>query len=58
MSLGTVASLVPATLFGLGSGAAVALHEGSTLLVVFNALRLLAHQNRTANEAGELDTRR
>ena len=31
-----------ATILGLGIGPAVALHEGSTLLVVFNALRLLA----------------
>ena len=37
-----VAFLVPATILGLGIGPAVALHEGSTLLVVFNALRLLA----------------
>lgn len=42
VSLGVVALLVPATIFGLPIGAAVALHEGSTLLVVFNALRLLA----------------
>ena len=44
MSLGMVAFLVPATLFGLGIGPAVALHEGSTLIVVFNALRLLAYK--------------
>ena len=44
MSLGMVAFLVPATLFGLGIGPAVALHEGSTLVVVFNALRLLAYR--------------
>jgi Cd2+/Zn2+-exporting ATPase len=43
MSLGMVAFLVPATIFGLGIGPAVALHEGSTLVVVFNALRLLAY---------------
>ncbi|MEN9395479.1 MAG: cadmium-translocating P-type ATPase [Pseudomonadota bacterium] len=42
VSLGIVAVLVPATIFGLGIGPAVAIHEGSTLLVVFNALRLLA----------------
>lgn len=42
ISLGVVALLVPATIFGLGIGPAVALHEGSTLIVVFNALRLLA----------------
>ncbi|MEN5146979.1 heavy metal translocating P-type ATPase [Brevundimonas diminuta] len=47
VSLGVVAFLVPATIFGLGIGPAVALHEGSTLLVVFNALRLLAYRDRT-----------
>ncbi|MDT0632566.1 heavy metal translocating P-type ATPase [Rubrivirga sp. S365] len=44
LSLGMVAFLVPATIFGLGIGPAVALHEGSTLVVVFNALRLLAYR--------------
>jgi Cd2+/Zn2+-exporting ATPase len=44
MSLGMVVFLVPATIIGLGIGPAVALHEGSTLLVVFNALRLLAYR--------------
>jgi Cd2+/Zn2+-exporting ATPase len=44
VSLGIVAFLVPATIFGLGIGPAVAIHEGSTLLVVFNALRLLAYR--------------
>lgn len=44
VSLGIVAVLVPATIMGLGIGAAVAVHEGSTLLVVFNALRLLAYR--------------
>ena len=34
MSLGMVAFLVPATVLGLGIGPAVALHEGSTLIVV------------------------
>ncbi|WP_427788810.1 heavy metal translocating P-type ATPase [Brevundimonas diminuta] len=48
VSLGVVAFLVPATIFGLGIGPAVALHEGSTLLVVFNALRLLAWRDRIA----------
>lgn len=48
VSLGVVALLVPATIFGLGIGPAIAAHEGSTLLVVFNALRLLAYRdNRT-----------
>ncbi|MHA3795594.1 heavy metal translocating P-type ATPase [Sphingomonas sp. YL-JM2C] len=45
VSLGVVALLVPATIFGLGIGPAVAMHEGSTLLVVFNALRLLAYRD-------------
>lgn len=44
LSLGMVAVLVPATIFGLGIGPAVFFHEGSTLLVVFNALRLLGFQ--------------
>lgn len=47
VSLGVVGFLVPATIFGLGIGPAVAMHEGSTLLVVFNALRLLAYRDRT-----------
>lgn len=45
VSLGVVAFLVPATILGLGIGPAVAMHEGSTLLVVFNALRLLAYRD-------------
>jgi Cd2+/Zn2+-exporting ATPase len=47
ISLGMVAVLVPATLFGLQLGAAVVFHEGSTLLVVANALRLLAYRDQT-----------
>ena len=43
-SLGMVAFLVPATVLGLQLGAAVVLHEGSTLLVVLNDLRLLAYK--------------
>lgn len=49
VSLGVVGLLVPATILGLGIGPAVAMHEGSTLIVVFNALRLLAYRDRTAN---------
>lgn len=45
ISLGMVAILVPATLLGLQLGAAVLFHEGSTVLVVINALRLLAYRN-------------
>ena len=45
VSLGVVALLVPATILGLGIGPAIAAHEGSTLVVVFNALRLLAYRD-------------
>ena len=43
VSLGIVAILIPSTLLGLGIGPAVLVHEGSTLIVVANALRLLAY---------------
>jgi Cd2+/Zn2+-exporting ATPase len=48
ISLGMVAILVPATLSGLQLGAAVVFHEGSTLLVVANALRLLVWRDPTS----------
>lgn len=51
ISLGMVAALVPATLFGLQLGAAVVFHEGSTLLVVANALRLLVWRDRSVPAA-------
>lgn len=45
MSMGMVAILVPLTLFGVSNiGTTVLLHEGSTLLVIFNALRLLNYK--------------
>jgi Cd2+/Zn2+-exporting ATPase len=45
MSLGIVALLIPSTIFGWANiGLAVLIHEGSTLVVVFNALRLLAYK--------------
>lgn len=45
ISLGMVAILVPLTILDVASiGIAVVGHEGSTLLVVFNALRLLNYQ--------------
>lgn len=45
ISLGMVVVLIPLTLLGIASiGPAVIAHEGSTLLVVFNALRLLAYK--------------
>ncbi|OEZ91419.1 MULTISPECIES: heavy metal translocating P-type ATPase [unclassified Janthinobacterium] len=43
VSLGVVAVLIPATIMGLNIGTAVIFHEGSTLLVVINALRLLVY---------------
>ena len=43
ISLAVIGLLIPSTLFGFtGIGLAVFFHEGSTLIVVFNALRLLA----------------
>jgi Cd2+/Zn2+-exporting ATPase len=46
ISLGMVAVLIPLTLLGIASiGPAVIAHEGSTLIVVFNALRLLAYKS-------------
>ena len=51
VSLGVVAFLVPATILGLGIGPAVAVHEGSTLLVVINALRLLAYRDPAGKAA-------
>ena len=45
LSLGIVAILIPSAIFGWASiGIAVIIHEGSTLLVVANALRLLAYK--------------
>ncbi|MCK0124847.1 heavy metal translocating P-type ATPase [Gelidibacter sp. F2691] len=47
ISMGVVALLVPATILGLTNiGLAVAFHEGSTLVVVINALRLLAYSEK------------
>jgi Cd2+/Zn2+-exporting ATPase len=46
-AFGVVALLIPATLFGLASmGIAVLIHEGATVLVVLNALRLLRFVDR------------
>ena len=45
VSLGIVALLIPSTIMGWASiGIAVLIHEGSTLIVVANALRLLAYK--------------
>lgn len=46
ISLGMVAILIPATVLGLPLGPAVVLHEGSTLVVVVNALRLLVYAEK------------
>jgi Zn2+/Cd2+-exporting ATPase len=47
ISLGVVGVLIPATIFGFASiGIAVLIHEGSTIVVVVNALRLLAYQRK------------
>ena len=42
-SLGVVAVLIPLTILGVGIGPAVIAHEGSTLVVVANALLLLGY---------------
>ena len=45
ISLGMVALLIPLTILGVTNiGPAVAAHEGSTLVVVLSALRLLAYK--------------
>lgn len=53
VSLGVVALLVPATIFGLNIGVAVLFHEGSTLIVVVNALRLLAYRSKIGASKGQ-----
>jgi Cd2+/Zn2+-exporting ATPase len=46
ISLGMVAILLPLTILDIANiGPAVAAHEGSTLVVVLNALRLLGYKN-------------
>ncbi len=42
ISIGMVAILIPLTISGLAIAPAVVGHEGSTMIVVLNALRLLA----------------
>lgn len=49
IAMGVIAVLVPLAAFGgIGLGGAVVLHEGSTVVVAFNALRLLAWDRRAA----------
>lgn len=47
ISIGVMAILVPFTIYGLSIGPAVVIHEGSTLLVVANALRLLGFKRNS-----------
>ena len=56
VSLGVVVLLIPATIFGLGIATAVLFHEGSTLVVVANALRLLAYRSPNARPASGTTT--
>ncbi len=51
ISLGTIALLVPSAIFGLKMGYAVFFHEGSTVVVVLNALRLLGYRDRSGGAA-------
>ncbi|PPK85352.1 Cd2+/Zn2+-exporting ATPase [Neolewinella xylanilytica] len=52
ISLGVVAILVPLTVLGIASlGPAVIAHEGSTMVVVLNALRLLAYRGAAVDVA-------
>jgi Cd2+/Zn2+-exporting ATPase len=56
IALGVIALLVIASLFGvIPLSIAVVLHEGSTLVVVLNALRLLAWRERPAGPQPSLD---
>jgi len=46
IALGMILFLIPAALLGAaGIGLAILLHEGSTIVVVFNALRLLGYRD-------------
>lgn len=50
-SMGMVVLLIPLTMLGIASiGPAIIAHEGSTLLVVFNALRLLVFKDHTGRK--------
>jgi Cd2+/Zn2+-exporting ATPase len=54
-SLGVVAVLIPLTILGVGIGPAVIAHEGSTLVVVANALLLLAYRDGSARPRAGLE---
>ncbi len=49
-SLGVVAALIPMTILGVGISVAVIAHEGSTLVVVANALLLLNYKDTSEGE--------
>ncbi len=49
-SIGSVLLLVPASLVGLAMGPVVLIHEGSTLLIILNSLRLLRFQTATTTQ--------
>ena len=51
VSLGVVVLLIAPIIFGMGIATAVLFHEGSTLVVVANALRLLAYRGRATERA-------
>ena len=54
ISMGMVIFLVPMTISGLAKiGPAVVGHEGSTILVVFNALRLLVYKKARKKNGGD-----
>lgn len=53
-----VAVRIPAPVLGLNLGIAVHFHEGSTLVVVANALRLLAHSDGRSLEENDREAER
>lgn len=54
IALGVIALLVVASLTGIiGIGIAVVFHEGSTIVVVLNALRLLGYRAAVGDEPGQ-----
>lgn len=57
IAMAVVLFLVPASLLGLAIGPVVIIHEGSTLLVIFNALRLLAFERGREHEGIEHEER-
>jgi Cd2+/Zn2+-exporting ATPase len=56
ISLGMIAVLVPSAIFGLNLAVAVVFHEGSTVMVVLNALRLLGFRDRSGEVTAAEET--